>query len=64
LHGEQVIYQGEMPYAETFGAVAVGKPLAYLNSLLQLSFALNQGSFAAKYMIASGGEWTVVVRKK
>jgi len=64
LHGGQEVYQGEMPYTETFGSVELGKPLAYLNSLLQLSFALNQGNFAAKYMIASGGEWTVEVRKR
>lgn len=64
LHGGQEVYQGEMPYTETFGSVELGKPLTYLNSLLQLSFALNQGNFAAKYVIASGGEWTVEVRKK
>jgi S-adenosylmethionine hydrolase len=64
LHGGQVVYSGEMPYSETFGAVPLGKPLAYLNSLLQLSFALNQGSFAATYGVASGGEWTVEVLKK
>jgi S-adenosylmethionine hydrolase len=64
LHSGKPVYEGEMPYAETFGAVDLGKPLAYLNSLLQFSFALNQGNFAAKYMIASGGEWTVEVRKK
>jgi S-adenosylmethionine hydrolase len=61
--GKQV-YMGEMPYEETFGSVAVKKPLAYLNSLLQLSFALNQGNFAAVHQIASGGEWTVEVKKK
>lgn len=53
-----------MPYAETFGAVAKGKPLAYLNSLLQLSFALNQENFAAAYKIYSGNEWTVELSKK
>jgi S-adenosylmethionine hydrolase len=53
-----------MPYTATFGAVAVGKPLAYLNSLLQLSFALNQGDFAAAGKVASGSEWTVEVKKK
>jgi len=58
------VYRGEMPYEETFGSVGVGKPLAYLNSLMQLSFALNQGNFAAVNQIASGGEWTVEVRKK
>lgn len=57
------IYSGKMPYAETFGAVKEGKPLAYLNSLLQLSFALNMGNFANKYHVASGSKWSVEVKK-
>jgi S-adenosylmethionine hydrolase len=52
-----------MPYCETFGGVAKGKPLAYLNSLLQLSFALNQGNFSAMHKVYSGSEWTVEVSK-
>jgi S-adenosylmethionine hydrolase len=63
LHNGRVVYKGEVPYESTFGAVAIGKPLAYLNSLLQLSFALNQGNFAAVNKIGSGGEWTVEVRR-
>lgn len=63
IHAGKEVYRGEMPYEETFGSVEVGKPLAYLNSLLQLSFALNQGDFAAVNKIESGGEWTVEVRK-
>ncbi len=61
--GKTKIYQGSMPYAETFGAVTEGKPLAYLNSLLQLSFALNMGNFSATYKVYSGSEWKVEVRK-
>ena len=64
LHQGKEVYTGEMPYTATFGAVAVGKPLAYLNSLLQLSFALNQGDFAAVNKVGSGGEWLVEVKKK
>jgi S-adenosylmethionine hydrolase len=64
LHKGETVYRGEMPYTATFGSVAVGKPLAYLNSLLQLSFALNQGDFAAANKVASGGEWGVEVKKK
>ncbi len=56
-------YEGTMPYSETFGGVAKGKPLAYLNSLLQLSFALNQGNFSAVHSVYSGNEWTVAVSK-
>ena len=56
-------YEGDMPFSETFGGVAKGKPLAYLNSLLQLSFALNQGNFSAVNKVYSGNEWTVEVWK-
>src|SRR5882757_6096698 len=62
-HGGVRVYDGDMPYSATFGAVPVGKPLAYLNSLLQLSFALNQDSFAAVYKIESGNDWSVEVSK-
>lgn len=64
FHNGQAIYHGEMPYESTFGGVAIGKPLAYLNSLLQLSFALDQGNFAAVNKIGSGGEWTVEVTRQ
>ncbi|MEO6330076.1 MAG: S-adenosyl-l-methionine hydroxide adenosyltransferase family protein [Ginsengibacter sp.] len=66
-HKNKKVYQGNMPYSETFGAVAKGKPLAYLNSLLQLSFALNENSFANVYNISSGSDWSVeveVVKRK
>jgi S-adenosylmethionine hydrolase len=56
-------YDGNMPYAETFGSVAKGKPLLYLNSLMQVSFALNMGSFSSAYKVYSGSEWTVELNK-
>ena len=56
-------YEGDMPYSETFGAVTNGKPLAYLNSLLQLSFALNMGNFSAVHKVYSGNDWTVEITK-
>jgi len=58
----KMVYQGSMPYSQTFGEVPEGKPLAYINSLLQLSFALNQGDFAKQYQVASGNDWSVEVR--
>jgi S-adenosylmethionine hydrolase len=64
FHEQDKVYSGDMPYGQTFGAVDKGKPLVYLNSLLQLSFALNQGDFAKTYSVASGNEWRVEVRKK
>jgi S-adenosylmethionine hydrolase len=61
FHNKMKVYSGKMPYTETFGAVAKGKPLLYLNSLLQVSFALNQGSFSKVHKIESGNEWTVAI---
>lgn len=57
------VWEGDAPYAQTFSAVIKGKPLVYLNSLMQLSLALNQDSFARKFNIASGSEWSVEVGK-
>ena len=61
FHNGDKVYTGDMPYCQTFGAVDKGKPLAYLNSLLQLSFALNQGDFAKTHSVASGNDWRVEV---
>ncbi len=62
-HKGKQMYSGSIPYAHTFGDVQEGQPLAYLNSLMQLSFALNMGSFADKYHIESGNDWSVTVKK-
>ena len=62
-NNKKKVYKGAMPYTETFGAVVKGKPLAYMNSLLQLSFALNMGDFSAVHKVYSGNEWTVEITK-
>lgn len=59
----QAVYTGEMPYARTFGDVKEGEPLIYLNSLLDLAFALNQGSFSQAHGLSSGPGWTVTVER-
>ena len=60
----QKMYEGDMPYATTFSAVEKGKPLCYLNSLLNVSFALNEGSFSEVNKVYSGPDWTVEISKK
>jgi S-adenosylmethionine hydrolase len=56
-------YEATMPYCNTFGSVAKTKPLLYLNSLLQVSFALNMSNFSTTNKIYSGSEWTVEISK-
>ncbi len=59
----KVVYVGDMPYARTFGDVAEGTPLLYLNSLMNVSFALNMGNLARQQHIASGPDWSVRVER-
>jgi S-adenosylmethionine hydrolase len=63
LNKDKVVYEGKVIFATTFGDVPVGKPIAYLNSLLNFSLALNQGSFSEKYRIGSGSDWSIQIRK-
>ncbi|SIO47464.1 SAM hydrolase/SAM-dependent halogenase family protein [Chitinophaga niabensis] len=62
LHNKKLVFAGVMPYVTTFAAVKEGLPLAYQNSLMNLSFAINYGNFAAQHKVASGPEWTVEVK--
>jgi S-adenosylmethionine hydrolase len=51
------------PYQRTFGEVPIGKPLVYVNSLLNLAVALNQRSYAALHNIESGPDWWIEIGK-
>jgi S-adenosylmethionine hydrolase len=57
------IYRGEVPYVRTFGDVPEKAPLIYLNSLLNVSLALNQGNFGEEHDIGCGPEWSVRIEK-
>lgn len=59
--GAQLRYRGRIPFVKSFGAVGPGRPLAYLNSLLDLAFALNLDSFANRHRIGRGSLWRVEV---
>jgi S-adenosylmethionine hydrolase len=51
------------PFESSFGEVPKGSPLVYVNSLLNVSVAINQGSFAKMHGIESGPEWEVDISK-
>lgn len=63
LNKGQVAWQGKVPYFTTFGAVELGEPILYLNSLNDVSLAINQGSFADTHGIGSGADWSIEIRK-
>ena len=61
-HEGRVYFESTLPYLSTFGKMPKGEPLAYRDSLGNLAFALNQGSFAERFDIGSGTAWQVEVR--
>ncbi|GAA9696362.1 S-adenosyl-l-methionine hydroxide adenosyltransferase family protein [Helicobacter pylori] len=61
--GSKKQYEGKMPYVASFGDVPEGQPLVYLNSLLNVSVALNMDNFAQKHQIKSGADWNIDIKK-
>jgi S-adenosylmethionine hydrolase len=62
-HQAKVHFHGKVPLKATFGEVLPGQLLAYYNSLMQLSFAINQGSLADSFGIQSGPGWGAVISR-
>jgi S-adenosylmethionine hydrolase len=62
FHDNRLVDEEVIPYQRTFGEVPIGKPLAYVNSLMNLAVALNQGSYAAAHSIESGPDWFIEFR--
>jgi len=54
-------YRGRVAFVHTFGDVASGAPLLYVNSVGMLALALNLGNFAATYAIAAGRETRIEI---
>jgi S-adenosylmethionine hydrolase len=59
---DSLIFSKKIPYVNSFGDVQEGKLLAYINSLMNFSLAINMGSFADTHRIKSGPEWNVKIR--
>lgn len=62
-HRDKLVDQTLAPYQRTFGEVPIGKPLVYVNSLLNLAVALNQSSYAKLHKIDSGPDWSIEIGK-
>lgn len=61
--GTQVVFQDDVVFGNTFSDVPEGQNIAYINSLLNFSLGINQGSFSQHYKVESGPEWTIVLRR-
>lgn len=61
---DSLVFLQDIEFVNTFGEVPEGKTLAYMNSLMNFSLAINMGSMADSFHINSGPDWNIVVRKK
>jgi S-adenosylmethionine hydrolase len=62
-HEGKSVFEKDIPYVNTFADVAIGENMSYMNSLLQFSLGINQGSFSEKYKVYSGAAWSIAVAK-
>jgi S-adenosylmethionine hydrolase len=63
IHDQKTVYEGRVPFANTFAEVPQGKVVGYLNSLLNFSIAINADNFAERYNVRSGPEWNIILEK-
>lgn len=62
-HGDNVIYDERVPFVNTFGQVKLGEPVIYINDLLNVALAINQGDFADAHGISSGADWNITLSR-
>ncbi|THU38014.1 DNA-directed RNA polymerase subunit delta [Niastella caeni] len=61
---DSLVFYQDIEFVHTFGDVPEGRTLAYMNSLMNFSLAINMGNMANSFHINSGPEWNIVVRRK
>lgn len=62
--GDKSVFDGTVPYARSFGSVAVGDNLLFVDSSGNVSLAVNHGNFAEKYGIGAGVDWRVRLQRR
>lgn len=60
----QPVFEQMLPYVPSFGFVAVGEPLLYVDSLNTVGLAVTNGNFAATYSVDAGDDWSISIAPK
>lgn len=61
--GDELIYDGDMPYVFSFGYVPEGDPLLYMNSSRTMALALNWDNFSETFGVYAGPEWSIKITR-
>jgi len=59
--GRQVLFEEKVRFVSSFGGVALGEPALYVNDILNIGLAVNQGNFAEKYGVQAGPDRTIEI---
>lgn len=62
-HKNMTVFGYTLKVCRNFTEVEVGRPLLYVNSLLNVAVAVNQGNFAQEYRIGTGSDWKIKFKK-
>ena len=63
LHDDMTVFGYDLMFCRNFTEVEKGEPLIYINSLLNVGIAINQGSFSDKFRIGTGEGWRIAISK-
>lgn len=58
-NGSTIAYNNRITFGKSFADVHVSEQIIYINSLLRIAVAINQGNFAKAYNIGTGLHWTI-----
>ena len=61
--GDEVQFEQRVKFVTSFGGVAIGEPVLYVNDVLNIGVAINQGNFAEYYGISAGPERNIEIWK-
>lgn len=61
--GGKVLYEEKVRFVSSFGGVALGEPALYVNDILNMGLAINQGNFAERYGVVAGPERNIEIWK-
>lgn len=62
-HEGNEVFNKNLLFEYSFGLCKKGDPMIYNNELMNISLAVNQGSFIDNYNVAAGADWVVEFRK-
>ena len=62
-NGDTLVYNNRATFGKSFAYVRIGEQIVYVNSLLRMAVAINQGNFAKAYSVGTGLQWKIEFRR-